>query len=146
MPDSRTLWPLLMAALLACACSRDPADPEAAVRTAIEAAERAAETGRHGELAALLADDYADRDGRDRRAMSLLLRGVLLRYPRLELVVTVRGVELQAAGFARARLDVIAAGAGRRIAADAFPVVLDLRDDGDGWRATAAAWGAAARN
>lgn len=135
-----------MVVLLVCACSPDPTDPEAAIRAAIEAAELAAEAGRHGELAGKLADDYADRDGRDRRDISLLLRGLLMRYPRLELVVTVRDIEVLTAEFARARLDVIAAGVGGRIAADAFPVALDLRDDGDGWRVTSAAWGRGARD
>lgn len=139
--------PVLAAAALAClaaACGETPSDPEAALRAALAGAEAAVEAGDADALAAMVSPDYADAAGRDRRAMAVLLRGLVMRYRRVEILVTVERIELFSPVLARAELRVAAAGAGAgRLDADAFPLSLSLRDDGDGWRVTSAEWGGA---
>jgi len=120
-------WLAVFAALCLSACGQPASDPELRIR----------ET-----LAGMVARDYADSEGRDRRALRLLLRGTLIRYPRAELIVTIREIEVLSPRLARVRLEVLAAGAGGgRLSADAFPMELSLRDDGDGWQVTRAEWG-----
>lgn len=133
---------LLLLAFLAAGCGKTVTDPEARLREALAAAEVAAESGDFDALAALVARDYADREGRDRRTLLLQLRGLLMRYPRLELIVTVREIELPTPDLARVRVEVLAGGAGPAgLTADAFPMELSLRDDGSGWKLTRAEWG-----
>lgn len=137
----RTRWPWLVAAILVAGCSQPDADPEARIRETLAAAEVAAEAGDFEALADRVAGDYADREGRDRRTLLLTLRGLLLRYPQLELIVTVREIEVLSPQVARVRLEVLSAGAGPAgLSADAFPMVLSLRDEGDGWTVTRAEW------
>ncbi|MEJ2514446.1 MAG: hypothetical protein P8080_03865 [Gammaproteobacteria bacterium] len=125
----------------AAGCGPDAADPEATLRSWLTEAEAYAEAGDAQALAGLISPDYSDMAGRDRRQASVMLKGLLLRYPRLELVVTERDLELFSPVLARARLQVIAAGAGAgRLSADGFTLELSLRDDGDGWRVTGADW------
>lgn len=127
-------------ACLLAACSEPAEGPEARIRAALAEAELAAEAGDHQALAGWLARDYADSAGRDRRTVALLLRGLLMRYPRLELIVTVREIELHAPQLATVRLEILSAGAGAAgLSADAFGVELSLRDDG-GWQVTRAEW------
>lgn len=138
----RRVLPWLAAALLAAGCGQPPSDPEARIREALAEAEIAAETGDFAALAARIARDYADREGRDRRTLLLMVRGMLMRYPRLELVVTVREIEVLSPQLARVRVEVLAAGAGAAgLSADAFPLEFSLRDEGEGWRVTRAEWG-----
>jgi hypothetical protein len=135
-------WVALLAALCLSACGRPASDPELRIREVLAAAELAAETGGYETLAGMVARDYADSEGRDRRALRLLLRGMMIRYPRAELIVTVREIEILSPRLARVRLDILAAGAGGGgLSADAFPMELSLRDDGDGWQVTRAEWG-----
>lgn len=130
---------LLLTALVA-GCSEPVSDPEARIREALAAAETAAESGDHQALAALVARDYADQSGRDRRMLVLTLRGLLMRYPHLELIVTVKEVEILSPQLARVRLELLSAGTGPEgWSADAFPLALSLRDDG-GWQVTRAEW------
>ena len=133
---------LLFAALAMAACGGPAPDPEGRLRAAIAAAEQAAEAGEHAVLAERVARDYADAAGRDRTRMVLTLRGLLMRYPRLELIVTVREIELLSPQLARVRLDILTAGLGPAgLSADAFPLELSLRDEGGGWQVTRARWG-----
>lgn len=138
----RALWPWLVVALFMAGCGPPDSDPEARIREALAAAEVAAEAGDFSALADRVARDYADGEGRDRRTLLLTLRGLLLRYPRLELIVTVREIEVLSPQVARVRLEVLSAGAGPAgLSADAFPMVLSLRDEGDGWQVTRVEWG-----
>lgn len=140
-PGRRVAWPacVLAAALLA-GCGKPVDEPEARIRAVLAQAEQAAEAGDHQALAAWLARDYADSAGRDRRTVALTLRGLLMRYPRLELIVTVREIEVHSPQLATVRLEVLSAGAGAAgLSADTFPLELSLRDDG-GWKVTRAEW------
>ena len=139
---TRRALPWLAAALLLAGCGEPPSAPEARIRAALAEAEVAAQGGDFDALAARVARDYADRAGRDRRTLLLTLRGLLMRYPRLELIVTLREIEILSPQLARVRLELLAAGAGPAgLSADAFPVELSLRDEGGGWKVTRAEWG-----
>ncbi|HRP35685.1 MAG TPA: hypothetical protein PLI48_07355 [Gammaproteobacteria bacterium] len=130
----------LLAAALLGGCSKPVDAPEARLRALLAEAEQAAEAGDHQALAAWVARDYADSAGRDRRTVALTLRGLLMRYPRLELIVTVREIQLHSPQLATVRLEILSAGAGASgLAADAFGLELSLRDDG-GWKVTRAEW------
>lgn len=132
----------LVAVLSLAGCGQPASDPEARIRALLAEVERAAQAGEFEVLADRVARDYADREGRDRRSLLFLVRSMLTRYPRLELVVTVREIEILSPRLARVRLDVITAGAGPAgLSADAFPVELSLRDDGGDWQLTRAEWG-----
>lgn len=136
------LWPMLLWACLAAGCGREVPDPEARIRELLAVAERAAESGDYDTLAGMVARDYADRGGRDRRAVLLTLRGLLLRYPRAELVVTVRELEVLSPQLARVRVEILSAGMGPGgLGADAFGLELSLRDEGGGWKVVRAEWG-----
>ncbi|NGX17633.1 hypothetical protein [Wenzhouxiangella sp. XN24] len=136
------LWIFGLAALLA-GCGEPPAgDPETEIRMLVDTAETAAQDGDFDTLAELVARDYADRAGRDRRELLLMTRGMLLRYARLELVVRVDEVQVLSPQLARIRLAVIAAGASSAgLSADTFPLALSLRNEGAGWQVTRAEWG-----
>lgn len=138
----RSALACLVAALSLAGCGQPASDPEARIRALLAEVEQAAEAGDFQALAERVARDYADGEGRDRRSLLFLTRTMLGRYPRLELVVTVREVEILSPRLARVRLDVITAGAGPGgLSADAFPVELSLRDDGGDWQLTRAEWG-----
>jgi hypothetical protein len=138
----RAALSLLGFALLFGGCGQPVSDPEVRVREALAEAQAAAEAGDFDALASWVARDYADQEGRDRRTLLLTLRGVLMRYPRMKLLVTVREIEILSPELARVRVEVLAAGAGPAgLSADAFPVELSLRDEGAGWMVTRAEWG-----
>ena len=131
----------ILACLLIAGCGEPPRDPEAALAQMLAQAEAAAEAGEAGTLAGLVAEDYEDAGGRDRDRLVLMLRGLLLRYPHLELVVSVEELELFSPVLARVELSVLAAGAGAgRFSAEGLEISVSLRDDGDGWRVTSARW------
>lgn len=134
-------WPLaLLAVALLVGCGKKLDEPETRIRAALAQAEQAAEQGDHQALVAWVASDYADSSGRDRRTVALMLRGLLMRYPRLELIVAVREIQVHSPQLATVRLEVLSAGAGAAgLSADAFPLELSLRDDG-GWKVTRAEW------
>lgn len=132
----------LAVALLGAGCGQQASDPEARIRAALAEVEVAAEAGDFEVLAARVAREYEDRQGRDRRTLLLTMRGLLMRYPRLELIVTVREIQVLSPQIARVRLEVLSAGAGAQgLSADAFPMELSLREDGGEWKVTRAEWG-----
>ena len=133
---------LVTGLLLLGACGGPAPDPEGRLRAALAAAEEAAEQGDHEFFAAHVSRDYADAAGRDRTRVLLTLRGLLMRYPRLEIIVNVREIELLSPRLACVRLEILTAGLGPAgLSADAFPLELSLRDEGDGWEVTRARWG-----
>lgn len=143
---AKTATAACIGALLAClalaGCGGPAPDPEGRLRAAFAAAEEAAENGDHAFFAEVVAGDYADAEGRDRMRVLLTLRGLLMRYPRVEIIVNVREIELLSPRLARARLEILTAGLGPAgLSADAFPLELSLRDEGDGWQVTRARWG-----
>lgn len=131
----------LAVALFAAGCGQPASDPEARIRAALAEVEIAAEAGDFEALATRVAREYEDRQGRDRRTLLFTMRGLLMRYPRLELIVTVREIEVVSPQIARVRLEVLSAGSGPGgLSADAFPMELSLREDGGEWKVTRAEW------
>lgn len=129
------------------ACSRH-SSPEAEIRELIERAATAAEERNVRDLRALIADDYADERGLDRKAVENLLRLHVLRQQSIHLFVRVRGIEFPEPE--RALVSVAAAMAGRPVAradelagltADLYRFDLEWVRYGRGdWKVRRAAW------
>ena len=96
------LVPLLV--LLLAACGEQPRDPRAEVRELVSAAEAAAEAGDLQALAEMLDANYADEQGRDKRATLFMLRSLMGRYPGLEVLVRDVEVEVLSPELANARV------------------------------------------
>ena len=95
----------LMLATLLVACSK-PSSDEEKVRAVFAAAETAAEDRDASDVLALVATDYADRQGFDKTQLGHFLRGYFFTHPKLELAVSVDDVQFPADGLARARVTV----------------------------------------
>lgn len=131
--------------LLLAACSR-PA-PEAELRQLIADAVKAAEEHKISDLRALMADDYADANGLDRKAVENLIRLHILRQQSIHLFVRVNRIEFPEPQRAMMRL--AAAMAGRPVAradelvglsADLYRFDLEWGRYGDDWKIRRAAW------
>ncbi len=134
--------------VFAAGCAPSEEDPRAAVEALVEAGIEAAEAGDHAALAALLAGDYEDAAGRDRRQAGLYLRVLFRRYP--SPVFARRGleIELDSPVLARAQVDlavVARRGSAARddgddafLSADLIRLQLALRRDDGEWRVTRA--------
>lgn len=135
------LWLLLGALLGGCGPSAD--DPRAGVEALVERAVAAAEAGDHRALLELVARDYEDGAGRDRRQVGFYLRTLLGRYPGVTVAVRSLDIELDSPRLARAELALVAIA--RRegtplpvgLDADLIRLRLALRRD-DGWLVTRA--------
>jgi len=113
----------------------------------VDAAAAAAGSGDAAALGAMISDEYADREGRDRRAMTFLLRTLLGRYPDLLVVISDLEVQPLSGELATASMTLTLAGRdGARpflagLDADRLRLRLALRRDGREWRVTRAEWG-----
>lgn len=140
-------WFWVMAVLALVACSRQ-SSPETEIRELIARAATAAEAREVRDLRAMIADDYADERGLDRKAVENLLRLHVLRQQSIHLFVRVRDVRFPEPE--RALASVAVAMAGRPVAradelagltADLYRFELELvRDGRDGWKVRRAAW------
>ena len=74
-------------------CGDPPGDPESEIGLMIDAAASAAQAGDLETLQAFVSPDYADEEGRDRRAAGFLLRSLLGRYPNV--LVSVSNLRIQ---------------------------------------------------
>lgn len=99
-------------ALALAACSRQ-SSPEAEIRTLVAQAQTAAEERDVRALRELIADDYADDRGHDRKAMENLIRLHVLRHQSVHLFTRIRGIEFPEPE--RALVSVAAAMAGRPV-------------------------------
>lgn len=137
----------IMLALALGACSGDSNSPEAEIRALIVQAQTAAEESNVGGLRALVADDYADRRGYDRKAIENLIRLHVLRNQSIHLFTRMGDIAFPQPD--RATVKVAAAMAGRSVAsagelvgikADLYRFDLELiRRDGK-WQVQRAAW------
>ncbi len=124
-------------------CGRSADDPRAGVEALIERAVAAAEAGDHRALVELLARDYEDGAGRDRRQVGFYLRTLFGRYPGVTVAVRALDVELDSPRLARAEVALV--GIARRegaplpvgLDADLIRLRLALRRDDD-WLVTRA--------
>lgn len=127
-------------------CSR-PSSPEAEIRTWLAQAQAAAEQRDVSALRNLIAEDYVDKAGNDRKAIENLLRLQILRQQSIHLFTRVRTIEFP--GPNRATVSVAAAMAGRPVAraddlvglsADLYRFDLSLERRGGEWRVQGAVW------
>ena len=136
-----------LAALLACAGCGGPS-PEEQVRALIAAGEQRAEAKDVRGLLDLVADDYADDAGRDRRELGAVLAFALQQYERVFLYVRIDRIAITGEGTAEATLFVAIAGAEiadpselPRLSADLGRVSLRLAvGGGKGFQVAAADW------
>lgn len=127
-------------------CSRG-SSPEAEIRTWVAQAQAAAEQRDIGALRNLIADDYVDKAGNDRKAIENLLRLQIVRKQSIHLFTRVRAIEFP--GPNRATVSVAAAMAARPVAradelvglnADLYRFDLNLERKGGEWRVQGAVW------
>jgi len=140
-------WAAMTLALLLVACSRDAASPEVQIRTLVAQAQIAAEARDAPSLRALIANDYADAQGNDRKAMENMVRLHLLRNQSIHLFTRVRDIAFLQPD--RATVSVAAAMAGRPVVsagelagmnADLYRFDLELVRRGGDWQVQRAAW------
>ncbi len=153
LPNARTdscraiLWLAVTTVALLPACGQPERDVEAEIALLVEAAQESAEAGDAGSLINSLSDDYADAEGRDRRAMAVLVRTLLGRYPRLMTVVTDLSVVAISDQLATAGMTVSLIGkdggrpAWAGIDADRLRLDLALRREDGRWYVSGARWG-----
>ena len=137
---------IVIIVLALAACSRQ-SSPEAEIRAAIARAQAAAEERNVRALRALIADDYADDRGLDRKAVENLIRLEVLRHQSVHLFVRIRGIEFPEPD--RALVSVAAAMAGRPVAnagelvglnADLYRFDLEWVRRGGEWQVRRADW------
>lgn len=134
---------MLLGVALAAGCGPSADDPRAGVEALVERAVAAAEDGDYRALLELVARDYEDGAGRDRRQVGFYLRTLFGRYPGVTVAVRSLDIELDSPRLARAELALIALA--RRegaplpvgLDADLIRLRLALRRDGD-WLVTRA--------
>lgn len=116
------------------------------IEAVIEEARGLARSGDARGLAGMLAPDYEDGEGRDRRAMALTIRALLGRYPHHLVLVEDLEVQVVSRQLAIARMSVSLVGRdGSRpllsgVDADRLIVDLAFRRSGDAWQVTRASW------
>ncbi|HCK81612.1 MAG TPA: nuclear transport factor 2 family protein [Candidatus Competibacter sp.] len=140
-------WLGLALVLLLGACSRPPS-PETEIRALVAAAVAAAEERNVRDLRALIAEDYVDRRGLDRKAVENLIRLHVLRQQSIHLFTRMRRIEFPESERALASVAVAMAGkpvqdAGALVGlnADLYRFELELvRSGHNGWRVRRADW------
>ena len=146
-PTDRAVHPLLLfflLAALASACGGPPSDVKTQIEAAIEEARGLARSGDARRLAGMLASDYEDGEGRDRRAMALTIRTLLGKYPHHLVLVNDLEIQVVSRQLANARMSVSLVGRdGSRsllygVDADRLLVDLAFRRSGDAWQVTSA--------
>ncbi|MDG4598057.1 MAG: hypothetical protein P9F75_20605 [Candidatus Contendobacter sp.] len=141
------VWAVMTLTLLLIACSRDATSPETQIRELIAQAQIAAEARDAASLRALIADDYADDQGNNRKAMESLIRLHILRNQSIHLFTRIRDIAFLQPD--RATVRVAAAMAGRPVVsaselagmnADLYRFDLELVRRGGSWRVQRAVW------
>lgn len=140
-------WVLCSLMILALsACSR-PSAPEAEIRAFVAEAQTAAEARSVGDLRRLIAEDYSDERGNDRKAIENLLRLQILRQQSIHLFTRIAAIEFSSPD--RAVVSVAAAMAGRPVSgadelinlkADLYRFDLELERRDGAWLAGRAQW------
>jgi hypothetical protein len=140
-------WRLVWVVIALAACSQDSSSPEAEIRAFVVQAQTAAEARDVRSLRALVADDYGDARGHDRKAVENLIRLYILRNQSIHLLTRVGEVSFPESDHATVR--VAAAMAGRPVAsagelvgvkADLYRFDLELIRRAGEWQVQRAAW------
>jgi len=138
---------LLAVAMGAATCNSEPDTPEARLRGALQRAEAAAEARDLAPLRELIAEDYQDALGHEKRDLVRFLAGLFLRHQHIHLLTRTSALEVTGE---RARATVMAAMAANAADLDSLRADLyrfDLRFaevDGD-WLLREAQWRPAQR-
>jgi len=126
---------LITASLLA-ACGTKTSDEEK-VRALVADVEKAAEAHDTGDVLALVAPDYSDKQGLDKSQLQNFLRGYFLSHPKIELLVNIESLEFPVDGLARARIGV-ASVALDQLGGDTVTLDVELRRLAGDWLVTRA--------
>lgn len=142
-------WAALLLALAACG---QPEAPEIEIRTFVAKAQTAAEQRNARDLRALVADDYVDAQGHDRKTIEQLIRLHIFRNQSIHVLTRIHAIEFPEPE--RALVTVMAALAGRPVTsadelaglnANLYRFDLELiRRGKDDWQVRHAAWEPAA--
>jgi len=136
---------VLVAGLFATGCG-ERSSPQDEVRAVIEAAEQAAEARSVGDLMALAAPGFSDRDGRTSDELAHYVRGYFIANQSVHLLTRITRIEIPAPDVAEAEVTVAMVGkdADANAAWDlAFDIVdfdIDLRRTDGEWRVVHADW------
>lgn len=138
----------LLLLILLGACGGPPDTPEQRVRNLIRQAQEAAEARDWRALGDLVADDYRDKSGYDRRQVLRLAAGYMLRNQRIHLFTRIASIDAPSPDQARATVYAAMAGSPVggveqlfNLSADLMRFDLELRTDADGdFRIVHAAW------
>jgi hypothetical protein len=132
-------------ALLAVQCTSVP--PEQRLRTTIATGIEAAERTDHGGLAGLVAEEYADSQGRDRRELLNLVRGYLSQMGPLHIFSVEKSLRITSPGRAEVTLLVGVASVPmeniadlRQSTADLGRVELTFTEEAGAWKLLAVRW------
>jgi hypothetical protein len=128
-------------------CGQPERDVEAEIALLVDTAQASVEAGDAGSVIDILSQDYADAEGRNRRAMAFLVRTQLGRYQRLKTLVTDLSVVAISDQLATAGMTVSLIGSDSRrpawtgIDADRVRLELALRREDGRWYVSGARWG-----
>jgi hypothetical protein len=130
------------------ACSNEQSTPEDEVRALFRVAEAAAEASDSAALRAVIADDYTDEEGRDKRAIDGVIRYYILRHESIHVLTQVKSLTFPEPLKAQAVIVVATAGAPidgagelERMRADLHRFDVDVVREGKaGWKITRAIW------
>lgn len=143
-PDKSSLCvtlAVLSGLMLGAGCQRPP--DETLIRETLAAMSRSLEAKDAGEFLEPVADDYHDRDGRDRRGLRQLLAAYFLRHQEIGVFITDIGVEFRDGGTALARLHARVSGAEGMLTdrhGGLYRVQTHWRKKGDDWQLIYAEW------
>jgi hypothetical protein len=129
------------------ACSSEPGSAEAQIRALLTEMEAAAEEKELRALKTVVAEQYADELGNDRRDIVQLLTYHFLRNQSIHLLTRVAAIELPEPGRASATVYVAMAGrpipdaaALTQLRANLYHFEFSLEAVGKNWQVTSAAW------
>jgi hypothetical protein len=139
---------LLIVALLLSACSDEPETPGQQIRALLTQAETAAEAKQLDEITYLIADDYRDSQGRDKKNVGRLLALYFFRNQSIYLLTRIRSIAFSEPDATVADVSLFIALAGTPFPDDLsgfraqflrLDLVLLQNDEGD-WRVRQADW------
>lgn len=138
---------ILGAVTCVAACSPVPVTPEERLRQTLRSGEEAARARDLGGLRELIAEDYRDPQGHEKRDLVRFLAGLFLRHQNIHLLSRIQALEVQGDEGAATVLTALAAHAIDLESLRADVYRLDLRfalRDGE-WRLREAQWRPASR-
>ena len=140
---------LLLFLPLVLACSSKPRDPEAEVRAAVGALEKAIEDADIGRVKELIGDDYKDNKRYDKPKVVSTLQFIFIRRKSVHILTNIREVVVAEDGRT-AQVDMVAAATAMPVAnasvlarlgsGDVFDMQFEMARDGADWRVTSSKW------